>query len=228
VQRAADLGSLDGLVVVDFVRIPHEVWRQDVSGRRAAQFRTATFEAIVRQLEREAVVEHLWSESRENGSGRRGCATFVASAAAIDLFHSAPAGYRAQYFQSEAHGEAANAAALSVLAQALDRTIPHAKSNWLRRWAAVSFSASHAKVWIHQGLWIRHRTLSDRCLSVSRWATEQQAIGSRERKLCLWASLCPTRETRLVVKGGYLLPDGRPGGDSKPGRSRELHRYGFT
>jgi hypothetical protein len=144
----------------------------------------------------------------------------------VDLFHNAATGYRAQYYQSVRTGEAANryavhqlaARAIALLGGAQKRTCPL----W---WVERSLLHREAKVWIHQGPWLRLARRSDRNLRVKRWLSSNP----RNRKRRVWASLTPASETRIDLKGAPLTLDGRRFAKSvKRNRSKDIHGVGYT
>lgn len=154
----------------------------------------------------------------------------VGSGFSQDQFHNSKCGYRAQYFHSICNGEAANAYTLLTLAPRIKQLLTgHEKRTCPWWWVEKSLLDGEAKVWIHQGAWLRQRRNSDRNLHVPRWRAKCGSSDSSCRKKALWGSLTPADEPNLDIKGGFLDLQGTPLGNSlKPSRSTDIHNYGFT
>ena len=144
----------------------------------------------------------------------------------VDLFHNSAAGYRAQYYRSVRTGESANEYALRQLVPPIIQLLgdvrkPTCPSWWVER----SLLHSEAKLWIHQGLWLRHSKKSDGKLAVRRWL----AYKWKKTHQQLWPRLIPRNETRIELKGGPLTIDGTPLTRSvKPTRGRQIFEAGYT
>jgi len=149
----------------------------------------------------------------------------------VDLFHNSVCGYRAQYYCSVENGERANKYATKLLASLVTKSLSGKSELECPLWLVEkSLSDVHAKVWIHQGRWLRNARIKDRNLQVKRWVDQQQlSPDKKKRKKARWASLTPDRETRIDLKGAYFTIDGKPlGVSTKPCRGCEIHEYGFT
>lgn len=95
-------------------------------------------------------------------------------------------------------------------------------------WMEKSLLDPTAKVWIHQGHWLRANARRERNLSVKRWLRAQADDDRERRKRARWATLTPSSELCLELKGGFLSLSGKPVGFFKQTRSRDLRELGFT
>jgi hypothetical protein len=155
--------------------------------------------------------------------------TLSANPSTIDLFHNAPGGYRAQYYRSIGNGDRANAYAVRQLMPLIRRLlVGQGKRTCPWGWVEKSLQDSDAKVWIHQGRWWRHAKREDRHLAVARWVAEQSSRQRERRRKAGWAALAAHSETRIDVKGGFIMLSGVPLGGLKPNRARDVHELGFT
>jgi hypothetical protein len=148
----------------------------------------------------------------------------------LDLFFNSASGYRAQYYQSETLGNAANRLAVDALLPNIVAQAIHVRTKQSARdLARASLEAESAKVWIHQGAWLRLCRNTERVLTVPRWQLGISSEERRVRKLARWGALAPATETRIVVKGAFIA-DGRAVSLGKAPRVRtsELHNFGFT
>jgi hypothetical protein len=91
-----------------------------------------------------------------------------------------------------------------------------------------SLLAPTAKIWIHQGAWLRANARRERRLFVKRWVKAQADRDKERRKKARWAMLTPSSEVCLELKGGFVSLSGMPVGSLKESRSRDLHELGFT
>jgi hypothetical protein len=98
-------------------------------------------------------------------------------------------------------------------------------------WEFIEASLRHpdAKVWIHQGRWLRWKKRADRNLSVDTWLANAKTMPLRDKRIPIWAQLTPNGECQLDLKGGFvdekLESIGKP---PKPHRSKELSDFGYT
>lgn len=146
----------------------------------------------------------------------------------VDLFHSSSAGYRAQYYVTPDLGERANSyavAALSALIATEMRASP--KRSCSSEWAGLSIHAPDAKVWIHQGRWLRTLAGNLRQLQVERWRG-LPASASEQQRRAIYSQLTPWFENRIDFKGGFVSLDGELFGTLKPARSMQIFERGFT
>jgi hypothetical protein len=147
----------------------------------------------------------------------------------ISLFHSSRSGYRAQFYSSAHRGEAANQFAVSALVPKIKRMLEGSeKRGCTWSWIERSLRDPSAKLWIHQGSWLRANARKDRNLYVKRWHDAQTSRIEKRRKKARWSALTPLHETVLELKGGFVSLAGARLGTLKEGRSRDLHEFGFT
>jgi len=217
-----------------FSRASAKMWRvseQAPSDQRSLLVNGPDFAEIVRSI-KDSVFEPITyrrEQSKEHRGYYRLCATLTCrSALPIALFHSAATGYRAQYFLDPRLGEQANRfAAAEIGAVVMGQIASAPKRTCADPWLQATVGDDEAKVWIHQGRWLRSPKRSDKLLHVTRWAVDHaQDLYSRKRRR--YAQLVPWTENRLEFKGGFATLDGRPLGTLKPDRTRHLHEEGFT
>ena len=198
--------------------------------RRSRLSRGPSFERTVERIAREM---ELLSISREQARRKPGyfriLVTLKVDPSTVDLFHNGARDYRAQYYSSIRTGERANVYALKILARRIvELSQMRPKRTCPPNFVARSIANPDAKLWIHQGHWLRHARLPDSRLFVARWMKQQRSPDAKQRKKARWASLAPGVECRIDIKGAYFRLDGAPLGSLKPGRSSEIHRLGFT
>jgi len=196
--------------------------------RRLRLLRGTSFGRIVQSiLEQAAIASH----KREKLGRGYYCAVVILEmdAALVDLFHNSAAGYRAQYYGGTQKGESANKYAIRSLSSRIIKLLnSRQKRTCPPGWLEKSILHPEAKLWIHQGRWLRLAKHSGRNLLVRRWLN-QPRTPRRERKLRRWASLTPRDETRIDLKGAPIRLDGRPRTKSlKPNRGRDIHLFGYT
>lgn len=210
-----------------FAKVPPTVWHLRGS---LAELPSPRYEAILHRIAKEATVV---SCRRQRAKSRRGFSrariTLSCSASVISLFHSARTGYRAQYYFSTACGDRANAFALKLLVPRVHKLLRgFEKRTCALWWIERSLLDPAAKVWIHQGDWLRLNRRIERNLCVRRWTRAQSNNNRKRRKKARWSMFTPQHEDRLELKGGFVSPAGEPLDSLKPDRSRELHELGFT
>ena len=201
------------------------------SERRAWLLRGASFERSVIELLASCSRLSLHRQRAKGGPGARCVVNLQVCSARLDRFFSSSCGYRAQYLVAPSEAHLADLYVIeSVLRLALANLAlrPHrfVDSAFLE----ASLSHPWAKVWPHQGLWVRQARHCDRVLLVPQWQHQLRITNlSRRRKLAIWGSLAPSGEQVLQVKGGFV----RTGenlclGKSQSERAKELHELGFT
>lgn len=227
-QRASETGDL----VSAFAFAPCETWQFESVERDRARLLSATpFEHIVARIDREATLG--WFRcNKGKPAGKfvgkwRWRVKLIASAEAIDLWHNGRGGYRAQYYSDPAVGDTANAYARAVLAPTAERLIrddaggarffPH---------GAVSIADQATRLWVYQGLWLRHARKADGRVRVRRW--QDNARDADCEKFARLAPLTPRDETGLLLVGQWL-DNGKPIAEPpKRDRAIQLHCFGFT
>jgi hypothetical protein len=214
-----------------FVRVPSDQWRIHESGRTTSTLQSGPeYEEIVRLIASTAIVLDYQRQ------GRRGLARqnrvilrFAVDKRLVDLFHNAATGYRAQYYASPELGDEANTLVVRALAaRAATILAGHSKRTCRLDWLKASLEQPSAKVWIHQGVWLRHARRSAEQLRVERWYRHRHDQDVAIRRRVRWGSLLPDSEGSLEVKGAFLDDQGAALESLKPDRARELHEYGFT
>lgn len=217
-----------------FVSIPSSIWclNGDMANSRKARLGSGVkFEEIVeRILKRAAVDSHRREKLGSDPKYFRVVVVLKVDCETVDMFHNSASGYRAQYCHSVNTGERANKYAMEsftprvieLLSGKIKRTCPV----WL---IEESLSDIHAKIWIHQGLWLRRAHNTDKHLFVEKWNKEQSNADKQIKKKACWAGLTPGEEGRLDLKGAYFTLEGKPFGKrTKPNRGNDIHKYGFT
>ncbi len=217
-----------------FVRISQGEWRlsdcMDRRRRRRLQSETTYEQIIWRVIDEATVLEHKREEACLKPGFFRVVVTLKVEPETVDLFHNSAAGYRAQYYLAASNGDCANAYALKQLAPRIRKLVDgQAKRTCPCWWVEKSLLDANAKLWIHQGHWLRHAKRNDRHLRVLRWIDQQACRDSDRRKKAVWASLTPNQEARLELKGGFLeCETDKPLGSLKSTRAQDIHELGFT
>lgn len=217
-----------------FHRVAPEVWRLDsslpIARKRRLHF-SPPFQSIVASLRDQLAVEAVKCDPAKSGDeAYRVVVKLRATTKAIDLFHNSVSGYRAQYLGGSELGEAANSFALNEL---LPHVVPLIAGRGKSTVPAVVFEQSlrhpWAKLWIHQGLWLRHARRDHRVLLVQQWEAQLSSEVKRCRKLARWGCLAPELESAFVIKGGFVYPSGvHRFGTPPKDRAADLHACGFT
>lgn len=198
--------------------------------QRARLLSGTTFERVVdRIVEEGTLVFHKREKSCSERQYFRALLILKVDPSTVDLFHNSVSGYRAQYYDGVKNGERANAYALRRLTPRIkELLVGHEKRTCPWWWVEKSLLDPAAKVWIHQGLWLRHAKRTHPQLVVARWVQEEASLDPQRRKKATWASLTPREETRIDLKGGFLTLAGVPLGKSKRTRSEDIYELGFT
>src|ERR1022692_935808 len=215
-----------------FGTVGAETWRLKDSQALSRMRRLvpgAPFEQIVAMISCEMTLLKISREQlKSDHRYYRASITLRVKPRAVDLFHNCASGYRAQYYISTGNGERANRYALSTLTGRVIELLNHSpKRTCSPDWVAQSISDPNAKLWIHQGQWLRHAGFSDAILLVSRWLKRMNSADLKHRKKVRWSALAPDAENRIDVKGAYLTLHGEPFGPTKPDRARDIHELGF-
>jgi hypothetical protein len=181
-------------------------------------------------LAREAKVGRIKRQRMQAGVNcYRSVVVLYAKRKLVDQFFNSASGYRAQYFVRPSLGIEANQSAVRALLASVLRALER-DGRWAERvFVEISLLHPQAKVWIHQGLWLRRARRQDHVLLVRSWQAQLTAEEPRRRKLARWGALAPADETRLCLKGGFLR-DGQIVNSAKTpsARAQELHEVGFT
>lgn len=220
--------SMDGT----FACIPADEWclaAEMERPRRNALLEDIPFAQIVALIAQHAKLTSFKQETLDNRPAyQRVVIVLETEPKAVDLFHNSRCGYRAQYYRSVANGERANEYAVRTLLPKVKELLA-GKEMLPWAWVEKSLSDSEAKVWIHQGPWLRYRRISDRKICIQRWVSKLQSPERCDRKKALWGSLSASGEKRIDIKGGFVDSNGNPlGGSLKPSRGHQIHDFGFT
>ena len=216
-----------------FVRVSESVWnlsRQLAPKRRRRLLDAPQYEQIVDRLGHQISLVKVARERARNTPGHfRAVVTLKVHAIALDLFYNGASGYRAQYYQAAALGTLANRFALDHLLPAVTAAVIAAnKRTCPAAWVEKSLCDPDAKLWPHQGVWLRYARKTDQNLLVERWLARQDDPDKTLRKRAKRSMLTPAEEYLIELKGGFLSPGGSPLGTFKPKRSQDLHELGYT
>jgi len=199
--------------------------------RRARLLQSPAFESLVEELNHTFQIERVqyqWAPG--NQLGHRCIVILRAASEVLDRFFNSASGYRAQYLAHPNTGDRANRLVIDTLHTKVVHAIAERNPGKAEReFAEASLAHAWAKVWIHQGLWLRQAKREHRVLLVPTWQSELASGDKRRRKLVRWGALAPAQESRLLLKGGYVR-DGTEleVGKSPFSRAQELHELGFT
>lgn len=196
--------------------------------RRGRLLHSPSYECIVTELLDNAQVGEVHRQRAPDGQpGDRCTVVLDANPEMLDTFFNSASGYRAQYLLDTEQGNRANR---FVLDKALPKIL-HALCGRRADPIFVESSLTHcwAKVWIHQGLWLRRAKREHRVILVPAWQRELTSHDNKRRRLSRWGALAPENESRLLLKGGYVLSaKGLCIGKPLSKRAREIHDLGFT
>jgi len=213
--------------MIRFVHVSPGIWQ--LTGDMS-QLSSPGYERIIHRVAREVdVAGYRRQRAQRKAKCFRACVKLKCGAETISLFHNSRSGYRAQYYSSVASGEKANRFALAVLVPRVGELLRGKEKrgcSW--SWMEKSLLDPTAKVWIHQGHWLRANARRERNLSVKRWLRAQADDDRERRKRARWATLTPSSELCLELKGGFLSLSGKPLGFFKQTRSRDSRELGFT
>jgi hypothetical protein len=219
-----------GLMPASFARISSKEWclGETIHGRRRQQLLYGPgFSNIVGVIAKQAtILTHKRTKIKDYPGYYRVDITLQLDTKMVDQFHNSSAGYRAQYYRSAMVGKLANDYALSKLVPRVIKLLGKVcKQTCPLWWVKKSLQHPEAKLWIHQGQWLRSPKKSDKNLMVKRWLN----ANSTKLKRRLWATLTPVSESRIDLKGAPLALSGQPlRGRLKENRSRDIHRTGYT
>ena len=221
----------------DVVKLPANVWV--VSGSISLERRNLlsvppTFEETVGALRDHATIQSC-KRARPNRSLTPWPRRFVIVLAFpsggrwVDVFHNSASGVRAQCLYSVNLGrQALDYARDHLRSRAIelleDRGLPRA----LRDFAHISLLDDSAKVWIHQGKWVRHARADVHELQVAKW-DNCVPNNADEAKLLRYGSKAPKSPALIDLLGGLYKEDGTAKAGKPPlHRPDQVHRFGFT
>jgi hypothetical protein len=216
-----------------FVRVSESDWllsTQLAPSRRRRLLQAPRYERLVDALIRRMSLAKVAREKSHDVPGYfRAVVTLRVHATTLDLFYNAASGYRAQYFRAADLGTLANRFALDRLLPRLTASVAAAdKRTCPADWVAKSLRDPDAKLWPHQGVWLRCARKLDQNLLVARWLARRDDPDKELQKRAKRSMLTPTNERLLELKGGFLSPAGTSLGTFKPRRSQDLHELGYT
>ena len=225
--------KLPNAIHATFVRVAPEEWNlsDQLPARRRRQLQSGPgYEQIVAKMVKEASLIDIRRErARGDAQFFRAVITIQVRPSTLDLFHNSASGYRAQYYRSAELGIQANSFAMHRLITRIHplldtkekRTCPVA-------WVEMSLQDPDAKVWLRQGIWLRHARRVDSNLFVARWMAQYASANDKRRKNAIRAVLTPGDESLIELKGGFITVTGRRLGSQKPERANDIHELGFT
>lgn len=217
----------------NFVRVSESEWnlsQQLAPNRRRQLLDAPPYEQLVEGLMRQmSLVKVARERSRDTPGYFRAVVILRVCATALDLFYNGASGYRAQYYQAADLGTFANRFALDRLLPAITAAVAAAnKRTCPAAWVEKSLCDTDAKLWPHQGIWLRYARRADQNLLVERWLARRDDPDKKLRKRAKRSMLTPADERLLELKGGFLSPVGAALGTFKPKRSQDLHELGYT
>jgi hypothetical protein len=140
--------------MIQFVHVSPRIWQ--LTGDMS-QLPSLGYERIIRRVAREVdIAGHGRERAKRKAKCFRACVKLKCGAEIVSLFHSSRSGYRAQYHSSVAGGEQANRFALAVLVPRVAELLRGKEKrgcSW--PWMEKSLLDPTAKIWIHQGAWLR-------------------------------------------------------------------------
>ena len=216
-----------------FGTAPDTKWHltQNVGAARKRRLLETSFANIVQQITKQARLHGYGRQkSKVYPDSKRVRIKLVLPPQTVDLFHNGAGGYRAQYYLGIQQGEAANRYIIDCLLEKLKwMCSDQPKRGCCWEFIEASLRDPDAKVWVHQGLWMRHKRIDDRNLVVEAWLRNGNTLNLRKKAIPIWAQLTPDGETRLDLKGGCVNDKFHSiGVQLKPFRSKELHELGYT
>jgi hypothetical protein len=204
---------------------------QNVGDNRKKRLLETSFDSIVQRITDQATLEDYGRQKiRDYPGSKRVRIKLVLPPQTVDLFHNGAGGYRAQYCLGIQRGKDANRYVIDRLLEKLERLCANQpKRGCCWEFIKASLCDPDAWIWIHQGHWLRRKSLTDRNLIVKAWIKNGETQQLRKRALPIWARLTPDGEARLDVKGGSVdRCFNSIGVQLKPYRSGELHDLGYT
>ena len=219
----------------DFVCVSKDKWvltRRIYGARRYRLLQGTSFKEIVQCIVRKAKLkDYKRSKLQRNGANSaiayRVEIILKIDSKTIDLFHNSRCGYRAQFYKSVPTGKRANRCLIQKIMPRLKSLLKKPKRTCPWDWTKKSLLHRDAKVWIHQGSWIRLRRKKDRNICVKRWMKNRSCPFNNKK--ILYGMLSPQNEILIDLKGGYIDLQGKPSGQNpKINRDQDIHRFGFT
>jgi hypothetical protein len=221
----------------DFVTLPADVWVLSDSitpDRRSLLGAPPTFVETIDALRKHAAV-HSCQRVGPNRSPAGWPKRIVVELAFpegkhwVDVFHNSASGVRAQCLHSVDLGRRALDYARDVLRTRAIELLGHRRlPRALRGFARTSLCNDSTKVWIHQGLWVRHARADVHDLRIATWVNCVPK-NQREADLLRYGSKAPDDPARIDVLGGLYDESGAPRTGKPPlDRPTQVNRFGFT
>jgi hypothetical protein len=216
----------------EFVRICENEWKlsqQLPPTRRERLKNSPPYGQIVDGLVRPIALVRVARERSRGVPGHfRAVIRLRVRATAFDLFYNSASGYRAQYYHAADLGTLANRFALDRLLPHILRSVTSVNKRICPpAWVEKSLRDPDAKLWPHQGVWLRYARRTDQNFLVDRWLARQSDPDKKLRKKAKRSMLTPF-ESLLELKGAFLSPLGKPLGTFKATRSKDIHELGYT
>lgn len=147
----------------------------------------------------------------------------------VDLFHNSAAGVRAQCLHSPALGNLALDHARNVLRSRAIELLGSRRLGTLSKEVILdSLSRESAKVWIHQGLWVRRAKIYERHLRIAKWEQRDVSSDKKLRDLVRYGSKAPESPAAIDLIGAWVHPTEVDLGKAPGTRARQISMYGFT
>jgi hypothetical protein len=223
-----------------FVFLSPNIWRLDGSiadpKRRDLLLSPPSFEAIVSELCKSIAIKAIRSERKRSWEGPPPLPVRVIVILEVlrhkhlvDLFHNSAAGVRAQCLRSiELGGAALNYARDRLRNKANELAADKRIGGISRDVVFKSLELDSTKVWIHQGLWVRHARIADRQLRIARWEANEPSANRKVKNLLRYGSKAPERPAAIDLIGGWIHPSDVAVSKDPSIRPHQIHCYGFT
>lgn len=196
--------------------------------RRRRLLQPPPFELIVADLMANARIEKVGRQRAPDGQLAQRCTVVLKiDSEILDTFFNSASGYRAQYLLCPEQGHRANRFVLDIATPKILSVLAGRHPD--PTFVASSLSHDWAKVWIHQGLWLRRARCEHRVILIPSWQQELSSRDKNRRKLARWGALAPSTESRILLKGGYVSSTEKLCiGKSPTQRASEIQELGFT
>ena len=152
----------------EFGCVPENKWvlcNTIKAARRNRLLHSPPFESIVEELLDNAQVERVLSQQAPNEQpGHRCTVVLDVKPEMLDTFFNSVSGYRAQYLLDPVQGNWANRFVIDIALPKIVRALDDRRAD--RKFIESSLVHCWAKVWIHQGLWLRRAKREHRVLLV--------------------------------------------------------------
>lgn len=220
-----------------FFRQPSDVWviSSQIPRRRRDQLQNAPdFPDIVDMFTKSILRVSVHRErcKKTPTHHRVWAALTLSDTKSVDFFHNASSGYRAQYLHAPELGELSNRLTVNALFPLLSDCLSEGQHRrWDVQWAHASLLGHDAKVWIHQGPWLRYARSDCEELMVPAWVARSRDLAESVQMRVRYGRQLPGSTNAIEVKGAWVNGDceflsGPPKLFSA--RSLCIHHDGFT